>query len=400
MSARRPPFEAPIATALGALCIVVTACADGAADASTPNLVPTILPEPTAVWTARPAPIEIGVREGAEPYLLHDALSALRMADGRTAVLDASSRQIRFYDAQGRHVASVGGKGEGPGEYRLPVRMYLTHADSILVWDVGTGRETRLDADGRFVWSSPWQGPEGEPFPRDAWLHGRHFVDGPMTPEQRPLIRAVLDRLPPLSDAAQYRHVKVDDHARLWIRTEPRNASPQTMWQVWGLDGAALARVSLPAGFEPQHIGRDFIVGRTWDAMNVESIRLFTLEGTTAQRVTGRAARRVDGRAPAGYAAHAPSRELRERMLAVLRHAMSQQEMFYSAPANGYTYASRTDALTWPDELMGGLIPHIIEGTPRGWAMLLFHETEPIACGVRQGSGGPIGWTAGIAVCQ
>jgi len=400
VSARRNSLAAPIATAFVAVCTGVAGCMGGAADASTADPVPPLLPEPVIEWTAVPAPFEIGVREGAEPYLLHEAVSALRMTDGRIAVLDAASRQIRFFDAQGRHTASVGGKGDGPGEYRSPARIYLTHADSILVWDPGTGRETRLDSGGRFIWSSPWHAPEGEPFPRDAWLHGRHFVDGPMTLALRPQIRAVLDRLPPLVDATQYRYVKVDDHGRLWIRLEPRDASSRTTWQVFGLDGAALARVTLPAGFELQHISPDIVVGRTRDAMHVESIRLFRLEGEAGQPVTGQAAPRADAKAQAGTASHAPSTELRERMLAVLRHAMSQQEIYYSVPANGYTYASRTDALAWPGERMGGLIPHILEGTPRGWAMLLFHETEPIACAVRQGSGGPIGWTAGIAACQ
>ncbi|MCI0436432.1 MAG: 6-bladed beta-propeller [Gemmatimonadetes bacterium] len=373
--------------------IVQAACAEGAADASVPD--GGLLEAPRAEWRARPAPVEIGVTEGEAPYLLHDAVSSLRFADGRIAVLDGSSRQIRFFAADGAHLASVGGKGDGPGEYRWPLRLYLTHSDSILVWDMGTGRETRLDGHGRFVWSEPWTAPEGEAFPRDAWLYRRNVIDGPRTPAGRPAIRAILDRLPPL-EPARFRHAKVDDHARLWVRAMPADPSSETEWQVWGIDGSALARVKLPAGFEPQHIGPDFVTGRAWNDMNVESIQLYTIDGA----ITPAAPHGAPSAAAAPSSPGVASAGLRDRMLAVLRHMMSQQEMYYSVPANGYTYASRADALTWPEDLMEGLIPHILEGTPRGWAMLLFHESENVACGVKQGGGGPIGWTGGIAICQ
>src|SRR5688572_26968412 len=41
-----------------------------------------------------------------------------RLTDGRIVVADQSTLQLKFFDASGRHLQSVGGNGQGPGEFK------------------------------------------------------------------------------------------------------------------------------------------------------------------------------------------------------------------------------------------------------------------------------------------
>lgn len=41
----------------------------------------------------------------------------VRLSDGRIAVTDGQSAELRIFDANGRHLRTSGGKGSGPGEY-------------------------------------------------------------------------------------------------------------------------------------------------------------------------------------------------------------------------------------------------------------------------------------------
>ncbi len=69
-------------------------------------------------WRIGPEPsVSIGQREGEDPYLLHLALDAHRLPDGRIVVAHRSSDELRVFDSSGTHVASWGREGEGPGEF-------------------------------------------------------------------------------------------------------------------------------------------------------------------------------------------------------------------------------------------------------------------------------------------
>src|SRR5688572_2268538 len=72
------------------------------------------------VWRVQAEPaVTIGVVEGAPEYQLFRVRHALRLEDGAIVVADGGSREIRFYDSAGRHIRSIGGDGEGPGEFRV-----------------------------------------------------------------------------------------------------------------------------------------------------------------------------------------------------------------------------------------------------------------------------------------
>lgn len=101
------------------------------------------------LWTLEPEPaVAIGVLDGAEPYLLSGVRKAVRLEDGRIVVANQGTMELRFYDADGSHLGSVGGEGEGPGEFLTMSQMVRMPGDSLGVWDYRSRRLTVLDPEG------------------------------------------------------------------------------------------------------------------------------------------------------------------------------------------------------------------------------------------------------------
>ena len=111
--------------------------------------------ESTAVrWAVEERPvIEIGTGEGEDA--LYRVTSAARLPDGRIAVANAGTQQVKLFGADGRHLASLGRRGGGPGEFQVPMWVG-SHADSILVWDAALERLTVFDADGKLARTTPF----------------------------------------------------------------------------------------------------------------------------------------------------------------------------------------------------------------------------------------------------
>ncbi len=97
--------------------------------------------------------LEIGVVEGEEAYQLNRVAGAVRLADGRIVVANGGSSELRYYDASGRHLRSVGGRGGGPGEFQHIRVLSRLAGDSLLVGDGGVARISIFDGEGGFVTS-------------------------------------------------------------------------------------------------------------------------------------------------------------------------------------------------------------------------------------------------------
>lgn len=148
---------------LGALLvtlqIVVSGCGETSAErfAVRDSLGIQILESASAAWqegdewelTSEPL-LQIGEADGDSLYLLFRVADVHRSSDGSIVVANSGTSEIRFYDAQGRFVRSVGRRGEGPGEYRSIRRMDFL-GDSIYVSDGRTRRVSVLAANGIFV---------------------------------------------------------------------------------------------------------------------------------------------------------------------------------------------------------------------------------------------------------
>lgn len=67
----------------------------------------------------------IGSADGDPNYMFSLVMAAMKTADGRILVADRDGT-IRVYDATGKYLQSIGGQGEGPGEFRHLRTMFST----------------------------------------------------------------------------------------------------------------------------------------------------------------------------------------------------------------------------------------------------------------------------------
>ncbi|MCY4571728.1 MAG: hypothetical protein OXF01_02910 [Gemmatimonadetes bacterium] len=74
--------------------------------------------EGDGVWRLTPDPLlTIGVVAGEPEYEFSYVVGAFRLAPDTIVVLDDDAGELRFYDGLGNHIRTVGGRGEGPGEF-------------------------------------------------------------------------------------------------------------------------------------------------------------------------------------------------------------------------------------------------------------------------------------------
>lgn len=104
---------------------------------------------PQWVLGAMPA-VRIGTVDGEEAYQFYDVQDVRRVGDGSIAVLDGS-RTLRLFDADGRHLWTAGGDGEGPGEFRFASMVREISDDSLVVWDIALQRLSVFTPGGRFT---------------------------------------------------------------------------------------------------------------------------------------------------------------------------------------------------------------------------------------------------------
>lgn len=105
----------------------------------------------------------IGNRD-EDPYQLTRVRGAFYLSDGRIALGEAASNEIRVYDAQGKHLKTFGRKGDGPGEFRSITKVVRLAGDTIAVIHehaaisrfTGAGKYvTRTADDGTVDFSKP-----------------------------------------------------------------------------------------------------------------------------------------------------------------------------------------------------------------------------------------------------
>jgi len=98
--------------------------------------------------SAQPA-LTIGAVQGDAPYLFHGILGVRRLSDGRLVVANQGTSELRFFDSTGRHLHTVGGEGDAPGEFRFMSLFWTRAGDTIVVSDA-RGLSI-LDPQGRFI---------------------------------------------------------------------------------------------------------------------------------------------------------------------------------------------------------------------------------------------------------
>ncbi len=134
---------------------------------------PAHAPDASTTWTVEPVPsVDIGT-SGDAASDLHRVMAATRLADGRILVASAGTHELRIFDDTGRHLRTIGRRGEGPGEFDELAWAGALRGDSMGAWDAGLKRLSVFDARGTFARAVTFHGLPGI-FPQ---VHGV-FADG------------------------------------------------------------------------------------------------------------------------------------------------------------------------------------------------------------------------------
>jgi len=103
-------------------------------------------------WSIDPEPLlTIGGVDADESRQLFEVSGGVILSDGRLAVANNGSSQIRIYGKDGALLAAYGRKGEGPGEFGGVALAGVIGDDSLVAFDSQLRRVSIIDADTGFV---------------------------------------------------------------------------------------------------------------------------------------------------------------------------------------------------------------------------------------------------------
>jgi len=160
---RRPGSLAfPAAPVLAALALSIAACDAGSRGAFGPTVRDSagvqIVENSEYAWQEGQAwrladepLLDIGVLDGEPEYQLFRVGSAVMLSDDRIVVANGGTHELRFYDANGAHLLSVGREGGGPGEFGELMWVRALPGDTLLTYDWRNRRLSFFDAGGTFV---------------------------------------------------------------------------------------------------------------------------------------------------------------------------------------------------------------------------------------------------------
>lgn len=110
---------------------------------------PASAPGQEVTWSLSSDPtLRIGRVAGDDDYLFADVADVLRRPDGTIVVADNGGPNVRFYDEDGGFLHSVGGPGDGPGEFQFILGIGECRLGEIHVHDGVHDRITVVDGTG------------------------------------------------------------------------------------------------------------------------------------------------------------------------------------------------------------------------------------------------------------
>jgi hypothetical protein len=116
-------------------------------------------------WSVAQSPsLSIGAVDSAPQYELTNVRGIAELSDGRIAVANLGSLEIRCYRRDGSFLWASGHRGQGPGDFSTITRLSRYRADSLLVHDFGLRRYSVIDPSGKYVRSWAPDLPDGVTF--------------------------------------------------------------------------------------------------------------------------------------------------------------------------------------------------------------------------------------------
>lgn len=351
-------------TALG-LAVAAIACTGSGRETGAADV------DAAGAWRLDPTPsLDVGDREDGDTAVFGVVLDARLLPGGLLAVADGGAFAVRFIDAEGRFVRSVGRRGRGPAEFNGQIQLMDAPGDSVAVWDPGQARWTLV--------SSTNGGTRQliAPLPVPVWVHAGIEIHSALAapPAWVPTRLASL-----AASQAGLRLAHLDETGVLWVRSEPVSGE----WRAYVDTSATVGGITLPAGERLLHVTRDAVVALASDSLGLERVLVHALSrgAHVEPALTPTAVTPVDSAA-------------RNLLMVAMRRAVMAQEMNY---AERSSYTSAADSLNL--EMPPGTALRIIESTNRGWRGVGYFTTNGYSCGMIVGLATPAGWTEGEVRC-
>jgi hypothetical protein len=106
----------------------------------------------SAAWSVRAEPLlRLGAAGADRGDQFHRVAGGVLLGDGRIAIANAGSHEIRWYGPSGTLVAQAGRAGQGPGEFSGLAAIARMPGDSVVAYDVRLRRLTVLGPTGALV---------------------------------------------------------------------------------------------------------------------------------------------------------------------------------------------------------------------------------------------------------
>jgi hypothetical protein len=113
-------------------------------------------------WTVSADPLLDLADAGSGPdHEFFRIRNAIRLDDGRVAVANSGTNEVRFYDTNGDFVRSSGRTGEGPGEFERLTNVRAYRGDSLMAFDYWGRRISVMDATGEIARVASLTGLDG-----------------------------------------------------------------------------------------------------------------------------------------------------------------------------------------------------------------------------------------------
>ncbi|MCE2455846.1 MAG: hypothetical protein J4G12_08560 [Gemmatimonadetes bacterium] len=100
--------------------------------------------------------LRVGSREGTGPDAFARLKGLVALDGGGFAILDSQIQELRVFGPDGAHIATHGGKGQGPGEFVDANGLMLDSSGRLWVPDARNGRMSVFDPEDGFVESFPF----------------------------------------------------------------------------------------------------------------------------------------------------------------------------------------------------------------------------------------------------
>ncbi|MEX2609193.1 MAG: hypothetical protein WEA24_04545 [Gemmatimonadota bacterium] len=105
-----------------------------------------------AAWEVAEEPLLVLGAEASTPaHAFTYVMAGARLSDGRIVVAEGTTQDVRYFAADGSHLLTSGGQGQGPGEFRSVGTLVRLPGDSLAVTDVSSGKVVIFGPDGAFA---------------------------------------------------------------------------------------------------------------------------------------------------------------------------------------------------------------------------------------------------------